>query len=696
MRDFLAVLVIILAVVSLGVFRVPGDTALVDAGIRAEAQGAVYQQKHPIGIAVSRGVLTASGRVESEEDRAALVALLAGLDGVEEVVDTLTVLPQVAPFTLEMIRSAQGVAMAGYVASEAQAAALQERFGPSEALIVAAGVPDDGWPEVVARAAAALEHLLEGRLEIEDRALRLTGRMHLPATVDAIRAALADLPEGYRLALELDAVDDGLPYGLTVSRDPHMGLRLTGKLPPDFDKSAFDTLGPAQETALATAPLPLDLPRFRPALEAALPVFAGLPAGLLSVTPDHVTLSGGPASEALQASAEALRGRLPAGVSLALALVPEDDGAPLALRAEWRGDALLLSGKVPSDFPEDAGEIFDVPVQVQDLARAPWPDLAGWNATALAALSALAVLERGDLLVSTGVELSGVAAGPGERDRVLASVNADAARIALQDDGTPPAFVLSYDVARGGTVTGKLPAGLELAQMAGALGLGALDGAPKVSPEDSTAPVLEVLAALGIWLGELDRLRLELAAGGLTVALTARPASDATALEAALRGRLPETLALNVSATDTLPETGARRQNALTGAGEIFTAGAWLPELFFTPTEESCNDRLRAVRQVPFDRGGFSPLLGSAQPLAELTALARACTRFAGLQLTITGHAGSAEIPVLNRQLSRRRAEAVKSVLVARGVAQGLILAQGMGDDGSGDRLGYVVAAPSR
>ncbi|MCR8549316.1 BON domain-containing protein [Salipiger sp. P9] len=697
MRDFFAIVAIILAVVSLGVFQVPGDNALLDAGIRAEAQGAVYQQKHPIGIAVTRGVVTATGRVESDEERAALIATLAALEGVEGVTDDLTVLPQVAPFTLEIRKGPEGVALAGHVVSEAQGVALQEMLGPSEALVVAAGAPDELWSGVVARAASVLARMLDARLEVEDRALRLSGRVHLPATLDEIRDALADLPEGYDLTLDLAAVDDGLPYRLTVSRDPHMGLRLDGKLPPEFDRAPLAALGAAQEEALVTAPLPLPQPRFEPALAVALPVFAGLKAGQMTVTDTLVSLSGGPVPEAEMAAAEALRGDLPAGVALSLALVPEDDGAPLVLRAEWRGDALLLSGKVPADFPEDAGGAFDVPVQMQDLARSPWPDLTGWNATALAALSALAMLERGALLLSSdGLELSGVAANPEERDRALASVAPDTARIALQDDGTPPAFSLRYDVARGAELTGKLPAGLEPEAMAGALGLTAVDGAPKVSPETSPAPVQEVLEALGRWLPEMDSAVLTLAAGGLSVAVTVRPASDARALEAELRASLPEAVALSVAAPEALPGTGDRRDNVLSGGTEVFAAGVWLPELFFTPTEESCNARFRSVPQVPFARGGFSPLLGSARPLAELTALARACTRFAGLELTVTGHAGSAEIPVLNRQLSRRRAEAVRAILAARGVPAGLIVAQGLGDDGSGDRLGYAVAAPSR
>ena len=133
MRDLFAILAIIAAVVSLGLFRVPDENALVAAGIRAGAEAALYQQPHPLTVSVKAREITVSGRVESEAARRAVLDTLAALDGVETVVDALVVLPQVAPFVLEITRTAEGVAYAGHLPSEAAVeateAALAARAG---------------------------------------------------------------------------------------------------------------------------------------------------------------------------------------------------------------------------------------------------------------------------------------------------------------------------------------------------------------------------------------------------------------------------------------------------------------------------------------------------------------------------------------------------------------------------------------
>lgn len=675
MRDIFAVLVIALVVVSLGLFRVPGDTALLDAGIRAEAERAVYQQPHPIGIAVERGVLTATGRVESDGARQELVTMLGGLEGVDRVVDDLTVLPNAEPFRFEAVLGPGGATLSGNVVSAAQEQELAALFGVEEPqLTTATGAPDGEWRGVVALAAAQMAALREGRLRVTGRRVSLEGNVLLPRTRDAIHAALETLPEGYTLDFAVSAIDDGLPYRLQVSRDPSMGLRIAGKVPPDWSSPALDALGMAQEVALKNALLPLEEERFAPAAEAALAVFARLPSGTLTVTDRLVALSGGPVPEEVLAEAEALKELLPTGVALQLALVPEDDDTPLSLEARWDGRDMALSGKVPRDFPSGLG--------TGVLVHSPYPDLAGWTGRAETLLTALRGMENGIArLEDTGATLSGTAADPDARDRVLTGLGDAEAEIALQDDGTPPGFVLTYGAGRGAGLSGKLPSGLEKAAMSEALGL-PLAGAVPTSPNEMAGPVLPALAAIAPLLGEAETVIMTFADGRVDLAVAAAPGCDPEALELALRLRLPEDVTLAVSSA-TLPGSGDRRVNALRDEPEIFVGGYWLPDLAFSPNALSCGKLADTVPPVLFEPGSFRLAMGSGVPLARLAALARACSRMAGLTLTVTGHSEDASIPALNRQLARRRAEAVKAALVQRGVDAAHVAARA-GEDGAG------------
>ncbi|KUF10251.1 BON domain-containing protein [Pseudoponticoccus marisrubri] len=673
MRDILAMLAIIAAVVGLGVFRVPDEDALVAAGIRAAAEGAVYQARHPVRIAVEGRTITATGRVESAAEGAALVETLEALDGVEEVVADWTVLPQVAPFVLAGVKDSEGVTLSGHVPQAGLAAELGALLDTEADLPLGAGVPDADWSAVALRAAKALTITLEGRFALTDRALVLEGQVHLPDDRAAVQALLADLPEGYAAELSLDTVDDGTPYALLVTRSDRLGLEIRGKLPPGFDKAALDALGPAQHLQLSHAPLPLDSPGFAQAVAAAVPVFAQLPRGSLSVAPGTVTLSGGPVGAGVQAQLADLRAALPPGYALHDALVPEDPGGPLALRVTWDGQALAWEGRVPRDFaPAALANAAGAGLGAVTLEHAPYPDLADWGAPLGAGLDALTRLRRGVLeRDATGLRVEGLAADPAARQaarRALDGVGTLA--VDLADDGAPPGFTLRYDAGAGASVTGKLPAGLSLRAMAEALGLERVRGTVRVAPTGDGAAVLRLLKEIAPRLVLLDRAELVLEAGALRATLELTLGVPVAPVAA----DLPERVTVRAAVA---PLSGTRRTHVLRDEGQVFVDGFWLPEPGFAPARDSCNAAGATLPELVFAPGALSPAPEAVWPLARMAAILRACTRFADLSAEIEMQMGSAALPALNRQQSRRRAEALRAAMIDRGVDPGRLSARG-------------------
>ncbi|MDJ0822298.1 MAG: OmpA family protein [Paracoccaceae bacterium] len=676
MRDFFAIIAIILAVVALGVFRVPDENALVTAGIRAAAEGEIYQEPRPVSVEVSGRTVTISGRLRDETLRGDLVGRLAALEGVEEVIDERVLLPEAAPFVLRIEKDAEGLRFEGVVASLDQAARLGELTGEGEpGLTLATGVPDAQWADLSYRGATALMRMEHGVWEMQDRSARLSGQVHLPVTKRQIGAALAELPEGYTLVLDVEALDDGTPYRLQIVRDPLMGQRVTGKVPPDWSLEMLDWLGDRQEVQIDTAPLPLDQPGFAEAVALALPVFAELPSGSLTVAPGLVSLSGGPASPELFARAEALQDALPQDYALTLALVPADSGAPLGLRVTWTGAEVEITGHVPQDFDLDrVAESLGAPVAAMQVTRQPYPDLDNWAGPVWTGLDALALLQSGVLEIGPQEQhLRGVAADPLARQRAAAALGgAGSFEAQLADDGRPPDFTLRYDAATGAAVTGKLTADLTPAALAGALGLDQVRGTPTVAPSGDGSGVLAALKALAPVLAEVDVLSLRFAETGTDLTVEATPGADLAVLRSAIASTTPDTVTWVVDTAEA-PLSGTRRTHVILQHAQVFADGYWLPEIAVPVKAEACTNAMAKAAPVPFQPGKFTPALGATPPLAELAAIARACSRTDSLHLTIAGLADSHQGDALNRQLGRRRAEAVRAALIDRGVDAGRI-----------------------
>ncbi|MBV2358835.1 OmpA family protein [Thalassococcus sp. CAU 1522] len=688
MRDFLAILVIVAAVVGFGVFTVPSDEPLINAGIRAEAARIAAASEHPLSVAVADRIVTVEGSVESADDMARLVQALSGIDGVAQVENRLALLDAVRPFVVEAIKDGSAVAVTGFASGVDLAEELGRALRADVSLPVASGAPDAAWGSVALRGAQALAQMIDGRMRLRDRVLEIEGRVLLPGTAAALRAGFELLPEHYFVRLSIQAVDDGRPYSLLISRDRRMGQRVTGKVPPDFDLAVLAPLGPLHGVAIDHAPLPLIQPGFEDALALSLPVFAHLTEGQLALGPGTVSLVGGLADPAIAAQAEALHGTLPPGFSLNLSLVPPDPGPDLALRLDRVADGVVATGHVPSDFDLAAlAAAIGLPVDAAGVTRGPYPDLDGWSTTLLDRAPALGPLSEGVLILdAAGARLDGVAPNPDAAARVEAAMQGADVVLAVADDGAPPDFTVSYDAATGAQVEGKLMRGLSVAALAEALGVEPMRGAPRLAPGGDGDTALAALAAMRPYLAEVETLRLHATTSATVIAVTLTPRAPIDRLEPMMRRALPLGVALD-AATAPPPPSGTRRQHAHLNVPQIFSDGYWLPDLGAVPEVEGCTAALATLPAIRFDTGSFVLEPGTMWPLASLAGLVRACTAFRGLVLEIEGQAASSSLPALNRQLSRRRAEAVADALVARGVDPAMIETTGAGDQGSGDRL---------
>jgi OOP family OmpA-OmpF porin len=460
-----------------------------------------------------------------------------------------------------------------------------------------------------------------------------------------------------------------------------MGLRLQGKLPPEFDTAVFDDLGAAQEVALRSAPLPLDAPGFEEAVAAGLAGFAALPKGSLTVAPGLVVLSGGEMTPEIGRAIEGVRGGIPDGYELRTSFVAPDDGVELSVVVAKVGTDLVLTGHVPRDFSVDNVYAHLEGVGQDQTTRSPYPDLQGWSDPLWAGLTALAVLEEGQVSLSAdGLKITGVAANPESRQRARRALGvAGQLEVQLLDDGAPPAYVLEFDAGAGASVQGKLPSGLSVALMAEALGLEAIRGRVTVSPDGAETRTIALLTALRPILSYVEGLRVEMSATDLSLSVALTPGADPQAWRRTL-GLVPAQVMVATAADAVL---GARRAHLLRQESQVFAGGYWLPFVALMDQPELCN--AADVPDIPFEAQSFALGLDAVWPLAHLAAVARSCAGTAGLSLDLQAVATGYEAPALNAQLARRRAEAVRQALIARGVPGDRITARSM--DGAGDQI---------
>lgn len=200
--------------------------------ISGNAAAAVAGSVHGAMAEVSGRDILLKGIVDGPEEQASLVAALDAVPGRRVVIEDVTVLEKVAPFTLDVTKDDTGLSAKGFVPTEAIRGALG-LGDKAAALVLAAGSPA-GWGDLATKGIAALGPMIKGSMSLADGALKVSGEVAGPEEAAAVDAALAGLPEG-TVTKDIVLLDDGSPAEYVVDYVAGTGAVATGKLPKGVD-----------------------------------------------------------------------------------------------------------------------------------------------------------------------------------------------------------------------------------------------------------------------------------------------------------------------------------------------------------------------------------------------------------------------------------------------------------------------------
>jgi outer membrane protein OmpA-like peptidoglycan-associated protein len=386
--------------------------------------------------------------------------------------------------------------------------------------------------------------------------------------------------------------------------------------------------------------------------------------------------------DALIAALDAVRGRRV--VNDALEVLPSVE--PYRLTAIWDGSALQIEeGHAPTRTAQET--LAALGAGTLPLAAGA-PDRA-WGGAAARGVQALSMLEQGQMaLVGTRLSMAGVARTPEDGaalravlDQLPEGYRADMG-VSYLDDGSPAAYQLHYTPAAGAWVEGKLPPGVTPPMLAEALGLGAIDNGATQGLTGDAGRVPEALAALAVWLTDLEALDIDVGPEGVQVDAGIGMGGDAELVSSALAEALGPDVALTVNRVEPAAQNGETRVNAATGGTEMLRGRYWLPMIDFAPGPETCPAEADAVlteHRIGFVSGSARLDARAQRAVNALAAVLRPCFRETGLDVEIGGHTDSTGDVESNRTLSLERARAVREALIMRGLPVVRLTAAGYG-----------------
>jgi len=448
------------------------------------------------------------------------------------VVD-LTVIDDGSPFALQATRTNGVNVVSGKVPASLSAEMLADLAGDRASLDVDVSQLDDADFTAQAKAGmAGLNGFRSGTLSVADGKIDLRGvgdRAGLAAAQGALAGFAATGFDG-------EIYDDGKPFSMAATFDGKSVLT-SGKLPFGTGTGlAGDVLGAEVTSNLArTAEIEDADGTWTPFATQGLTALKGLNNGQLTVNDKTMALSG-VGTRAAVAAARAGVASVPAGFAVTTDLNIFDDGEPLALNVT-KADATTATGKLPFDMSTD-GVVSGLTGDVDTAAIAQGElENPAFTTRAAAGMTALNGLVNGELMVSPGkTMITGTATNPAARTKALsalAGLDGVTDDVTVLDNGMPLNLAVDFDGAAA-VASGKVPASLAAADVA--KGLGSTEtGAVNVSVlEDAT---FDAKARAGTAaLAQLERGRMSIENGLMTVRGDARTPTEKAAAEATLSG----------------------------------------------------------------------------------------------------------------------------------------------------------------
>ena len=690
MRRVLGGIVLVVGVGGLGWFASDNHADRMEAAVKAAADAIAAEGMHGLTAAVSGRDVMVTGISETTE----LDQLTAQFDAIEGRrlvdLDGVVVLPVMSPFEMQGAVDADNTTIDGVIPSEDLREDLRAIVGDAAAdgLDLADGEPDAAWGDAALAGYGAIGQLKAGAFRLSDQTIAFTGTAATPTDLTAFEDALTAIPDGYVVTSDIDLEDDGTPMRLDLAFD-RLTLRGSGKVPADLMADTIAMAGAERDVDIVQGRIPAETENWTRVAQDGVAVLDTLGNGTFAIEGQSVVISGQVLPEDADTVASMIADMRSAAPDFDIEtdIRPYDDGEPFSLSATFDGTTLIASGKVPADFGDglDANLIGKQTVSTLNLASIT-DDSGTWPTIAEAGLNALATLEEGTLdITGDTITLNGTSLSPDAFAATQAALGTfgSTGDISFIDDGTPVAMAFTYSTDDA-SVSGKLPSDLTPADISEALGIAVTDDGTMQSTETGGADLIAPLLAIADVLPEIDSLTFTNGGdAGAQFDAVAGPGVDADQLATVLSDTLGETADVTVTATADLPANGATRTNRFTGRDEVFTAGHWLPTFDFRSTIEACTEQTNAIlaeRDVRFLSGSAQLDVTSIRAVNGLAALARKCALEAGLFLTISGHTDNTGNADANLALSQARADTVRDAILARGVTQSGVVAQGFGD----------------
>jgi outer membrane protein OmpA-like peptidoglycan-associated protein len=613
-------------------------------------------------------------------------------------------LPTVRPYQWKAVRTGNDLTLTGFVPDDAtrgQIVGAARQAWPNAAVTdqqrLAAGAPAG----LAGMATAALGHLgglTGGTAGLVDTNYSLSGTAGTPDAYASVTQAVRGLPQGYTLARADIAVPTVRPYQWQAQRAGNE-VALTGFVPDDATRGQI--VAAARQALPGTAVIDrMRLAAGAPAglasmASAALGHLGGLTGGIAGLVDNAYSLTGTAATTASFAALQQASRALPQGFSLARADITPPTVRPYTWGAEKAGNAITLSGHVPSD---------QVRATLNEAARAAAPgatvtdrmQVAAGAPQGFADLARFALGQLGRLnsgvagLADQALSLTGSAASPQVFSDVMAALQRKlpaGASLARAEIAPPTVAPYLWSAIRDGeavTLGGYVP-GQAARQAAVTAVRQAVAGARITDNQVVAAGAPNNFDAMTAYavrqLGRLNAGTASLTANAYTIAGAAPSQGVRNDLVAELRtlpaGYTLAREAITAPAPPPPPPPAPLPPTVSVPVPEA-PAIAIVPIAPTVPSTDPCqaalNDILRD--QVRFATGRADIDGASYLILSRLAQAANACpTRM----VEIGAHTDSDGQPEANVELSRRRAQAVVDFLVRDGVERRRLVASGYG-----------------